>query len=196
MTVDSTAIGETGITGIMGEEGGVASAWWTMVKGQRLDKHRAAQMKNRTSGREDGGPCVCHFHCEQMPVGWSLTCDKRAVRSANHRETLCDWQITWVFCFLDNNDVNLPICCSEKIKLTLWTGSVCLFAYVCVSVWNPWYSLSQVNVLFVITEKQHIFVQSALSLRFRDKSQDISVYYLIVTWSCTANLRYFRQTEL
>lgn len=32
------------------------------------------------------------------------------------------------------NDVNLPICCSQKIKLTLWTGSVCFFAYMCECV--------------------------------------------------------------
>lgn len=57
MTVDSTATGDTGMTGIMGEEGGVTSACRTMLRGQRLDKYKA--MTNKMNGQEDGGSLVC-----------------------------------------------------------------------------------------------------------------------------------------
>lgn len=55
--MDSTATGGTGITGIMGEEGGVTSACRTMLRGQMLDKYN--EMNERTIGQEDGGPHAC-----------------------------------------------------------------------------------------------------------------------------------------
>lgn len=66
MTVDSTATGDTGMTGIMGEEGGVTSACRTMLRGQRLDKYKAVM--NRMNEQEDGGSLVC-LSCYFMCVG-------------------------------------------------------------------------------------------------------------------------------
>ena len=107
MVIGSAVIGKTGITGIMGEEGRVTSACWTMVRGQRLDKHIIAQMNSRMSGQKD--------HVSDPFVFIIISCYTGRVwhtgRSAGgHRGQLVTGRCSVIhklhFGFLDNPDLN------------------------------------------------------------------------------------------
>ena len=103
-----------------GGRGGLGLLNNSMVRGQRLDTHRAAQMNSRrTSGgrMEEGVSMLTDRCCDQCVLDFIVLMrrpggvwhtgegGRGSERSANHRKALCDWQITWHFCFLDNPDV-------------------------------------------------------------------------------------------
>ena len=103
-----------------GGRGGLGLLNNSMVRGQRLDKHRAAQMNSRTTsgGRmEEDVSMLTDRCCDQCVFGFIVLMrrlggvwhtgegSRGSGRSANHRKARCDWQITWHFCFLDNPDV-------------------------------------------------------------------------------------------